>query len=63
MPLSAPWQMFGPAGDAVRIHRRVLEQPDLVRRAGGARAGEGFHRLPGFDVVDEAEAPTTGREE
>src|SRR6185369_4247418 len=46
------------AGVAVQTlceHRRMLEQPDLVRRVRIARVGDALHLAPGRDVLDLAE--------
>src|SRR5690348_4974788 len=37
---------------AQRVHRRMLEQPELVRRLGVALEREPAHRLPGRRIVD-----------
>ena len=49
--------MFRTAGEAERVNGRVLHDPELVGRVGGARGVEGLHRAPGGLVRDEAEAP------
>ncbi len=49
-------QVLGSARDSIGIDRRVLEEPDLVRRGRSPCRGEGLHRLPGLFVGDEAEA-------
>ena len=52
-------QVFGLAGQAQREHRRVLAEPEFVRRVGVARGGEVLHRAPGRLVVDQPEPAIT----
>src|ERR1700687_2754489 len=53
--------MLGATGEAERVHRRVLGQPDFVCRVGSARVGESLHRAPGADVVGPPETLARGR--
>ena len=47
-------QVLGLASLTLREHRRMLDEPELVRRVFITRCGEGAHRFEGFRVV----APT-----
>ena len=47
--------------DAQRVYRRMLHEPQFVRRVSGALHGEIAHRLPGGGVVHAAELPHGGR--
>ena len=48
-------QMLATPGQTQRVHRRMLREPDLVRRARVAHAVECAHRLEGDTVVGHAE--------
>jgi hypothetical protein len=48
-------QVFRLARDAQRVHRRMLEQPDLVRCIGTAPGSERLHALPRRLVIEETE--------
>jgi hypothetical protein len=41
---------------AQRVHRRMLEEPDLVGRVLGALVGEALHGMPGGHIVHAAES-------
>ncbi len=47
--------MFGLAGLAERVDRRVLDDPQFVGRFGRAAGREFLHRAPGWLVVDPAQ--------